>query len=406
MPKAQIILLTIAMVAGATALSCGQTYAERANNDDSLPGRYRFVSFTELTGAIIYDDEEAVRRLIADGEDVNEPVIDFMSNMFWDSGKIFPLYVAVDNGNPEIIRMLIDAGADVNNNETLSGTSLHHAVRNDNIEVVRMLIEAGADVQLPNYFAALDEKIVAFTPLYDAKSVEVARMLIEAGADVNATGTDYFPIIGVAHNIVIDVDSPSSSYENTQLFSVVRLLIENGADINATDPDNGSTVLSIIAGACSKCRDGWDYQYPFDPDEEEDNPVFINTHLSAVDYVDELIALGANVNLGSPGNSGGTPLHEAAGTADEDVIMALLRNGAHVNATNNLGNTPLHAAATNGDRESILALLTNGANPNARNIEGLTPLQSLYKSSSRTAWSSRQVRYYEDLANFLWTMSR
>lgn len=401
MPKAQIILLTIAVIAVVAALSCGQTYAERANNDDSLPGRYLFVSFTELTGAIIYDDEEAVRRIISEGGDVNEPLID-SSNDFWDSGKIFPLYVAVDNGNPDIIRMLIDAGSDVNNNETLSGTSLHHAVRNDNVEVVRMLIEAGADVQLPNYFATLDEKIVAFTPLYDAKSVEVARMLIEAGADVNATGTDYFPIIGVAHNIVIDVDSPSSSYENTQLFSVVRLLIENGADINATDPDNGSTVLSIIAESCEQCRDGWDYQDTFD---DEDNPVFINTHLSAVDYVNELIALGANVNLGSPGNSGGTPLHEAAGTADEDVIMALLRNGAHVNATNNLGSTPLHHAARWGDRDSILTLLTHGANPNARNNDGLLPLQSLYNQSQYT-WSSHQVKYYEDLANFLWTMSR
>lgn len=404
MTKAQIILLTIAVIAVVAALSCGQTCAERANNDDSLPGRYRFVSSTELTAAIIYDDEEAVRRIISEGGDVNEPVIDFMSNDFWDSGKIFPLYVAVDNGNPEIIRMLIDAGSDVNNNETLSGTSLHHAVRNDNVEVARMLIEAGEDVQLPNYFAALDEKIVAFTPLYDAKSVEVDRMLIEAGADVNATGTDYFPIIGVAHNIAIDVDKPSSSYENTQLFSIVRLLIENGADINATDPDNGSTVLSIIAESCEKCRDGWDYQDTFD---DEDDPVFGSAHLSAVDYVDELIALGADVNTSSIGrNAGNTPLHNASGAADEDVIMALLRNGAHVNAASSeRGSTPLHHAAMRGDRDSILTLLTHGANPNARNNDGLLPLQSLY-NQSQYAWSSHQVRYYEDLANFLWTMSR
>ena len=119
------------------------------------------------------------------------------------------------------------------------------------------------------------------------------------------------------------------------------------------------------------------------------------------------IIYDADVNTSSIGrNAGNTPLHNASGTADEDVIMALLRNGAHVNAANNLGSTPLHAAATTGDRESILALLTNGANPNARNIEGLTPLQSLYKWSSRNAWSSHHVRYYEDLANFLWTMSR
>ena len=76
-----------------------------------------------------------------------------------------------------------------------------------------------------------------------------------------------------------------------------------------------------------------------------------------------------------------------------------------MNATDERGNTPLHFAATSGDRETILALLTNGANPNARDEDGLTPLQSLYKHS-RNALSSRGARYYEDLANFLLTMSR
>ena len=68
MTKAQIILLTIAVIAVVAALSCGQTYAERANNDDSLPGRYRFVSFTELTGAIIYDADVNTSRLAATRE--------------------------------------------------------------------------------------------------------------------------------------------------------------------------------------------------------------------------------------------------------------------------------------------------------------------------------------------------
>lgn len=46
MIKAQIILSIIAIVAIAATISCGQIYAERANKDDPLPGKYRFVSFT------------------------------------------------------------------------------------------------------------------------------------------------------------------------------------------------------------------------------------------------------------------------------------------------------------------------------------------------------------------------
>jgi ankyrin repeat protein len=55
-----------------------------------------------------------------------------------------PLSVAITWGNPEAVRLLIDAGADVNAITELGRTLLHDAVSFGNIEIVRLLLERGA----------------------------------------------------------------------------------------------------------------------------------------------------------------------------------------------------------------------------------------------------------------------
>jgi hypothetical protein len=81
----------------------------------------------------------------------------------------------------EIVRALLKAGANVNGRQdSRSMTPLSHAVGRGHIQMVKLLLEAGADVNISS-----SEQ----TPLHLAleyRRIEIARLLIEAGADLNA----------------------------------------------------------------------------------------------------------------------------------------------------------------------------------------------------------------------------
>lgn len=51
---------------------------------------------------------------------------------------------AVDHGDPEFVKCIIDAGADVNARNTDGKTALAKALDRKDLEVAKVLIEAGA----------------------------------------------------------------------------------------------------------------------------------------------------------------------------------------------------------------------------------------------------------------------
>ena len=91
-----------------------------------------------------------------------------------------PLHRAMDNYDTEALRMLLEAGADVNARDRRDRTPLHEAADRGNVAATRMLLEAGANVNARDEWGC--------TPLHKAAGGDIAttRMLLEAGADVNA----------------------------------------------------------------------------------------------------------------------------------------------------------------------------------------------------------------------------
>ena len=146
-------------------------------------GRQR-ISAVALASANGY--EEVVRILIRAGADVNEAV---PASIRGSAAGRFPLILAVNKQSEEIVRILIRAGADVNQvvpasirGSTAGLSPLILAVNKQSETMVRLLIEAGADV---NYQAPGKRRRAFRTALGMAKAQKnkrIVKLLRDAGA--------------------------------------------------------------------------------------------------------------------------------------------------------------------------------------------------------------------------------
>lgn len=119
--------------------------------------------------------EEALRAYVEDGGDVDDRII----------GQQTALHLSARNGNANVVKVLLDAGADPNMIDDVERSPLHYAAKHGNGSVVELLLTHGAD---PNK-ADQDE----WRPLHCAVANGIGRQdneeavqnLLAAGADPN-----------------------------------------------------------------------------------------------------------------------------------------------------------------------------------------------------------------------------
>jgi ankyrin repeat protein len=257
-------------------------------------------------------------------------------------------------GSAEVVRMLLDRGADVNAREKYKGqTALMWAAAERHPDVVRLLIDRGADwkvrsfdraTKVPRLSAASSISPIArggFTALSFAAregDIESARAMLDGGVDINYG----------------DVDNTSAlvvSIMNKQ-YSFAKFLIDRGADVNLAG-GYGRTALYAIVDIRNE-----DYSALPARKTEDQTPT--------LEVVKTLLERGANVNAALsanlPGRSGmdagdttlsvgTTPLMRAARAGDTAVIRLLLDRGADPKLTTKDGNTALMFAAGVGYRD-------------------------------------------------------
>jgi ankyrin repeat protein len=157
-----------------------------------------------------------------------------------------PLHVAVAEGQPEVVRALVEAGADLTARTEFNRTPLHLALQL-RPELVPLLRELGAQVDAPSaaYLGDVEQLTAHLDHGTDAgdrtSGVDLlswaafgcadgtARLLIDRGADAN-TGALHFAA-GAA------------------CLHLVRLLLDAGADVNRRDPATGRTPLHAAVAA-------------------------------------------------------------------------------------------------------------------------------------------------------------
>ena len=133
----------------------------------------------DIQMAVLSDNLEAVRQHIESGTDINKK--DAMSGST-------PLISAASFGKNDIVKALIDAGADLNLKNNDGATALHVAAFFARIEIVQLLIDAGADKNLKNNFGATARETVN-APYADMKPIyEMVKQQLEPmGLQVDLT---------------------------------------------------------------------------------------------------------------------------------------------------------------------------------------------------------------------------
>ena len=141
----------------------------------------------------------------------------------------FSLSWPASTRHADAVRLLIDAGADVNAKTKDGHTALMWAASQGQNAAVKLLIDAGAKLN-----QRFKDGKTALLRAASGEHAQTVKLLVDAGADVNAQtkegGTALMAMALIGHA------------------DIVRALIDAGADVNAKT-DRGDTALSLMAKA-------------------------------------------------------------------------------------------------------------------------------------------------------------
>jgi ankyrin repeat protein len=332
-----------------------------------------------LAEAAMKRDTAAIRALVAQGVDVNEPGRDGTPALHWivrvddletarlltragadvtraDRYGVTPLYLASANGSSAMIGLLLAAGADANASDPTGETVLMAAVRVGALEAVRGLLDAGATLEARDPTFQQTALMIAVRENHP----HVVRFLVERGAQVNAQTRTGEPPRWVLPNSV-----PGFGHG----IGIVR----GGL------PERGSR--APIPGGLS--------------------PLLYAARDGRLESARILVTAGADVN--QPDANGITPLIMAITNNHVDVARFLMDRGADINASDWYGRTPLWAAVetrnkdvdnatfeNSVDREPLFnlieALLDRGANPNVRTKEVPPVRRAMLRVTGSLSW--------------------
>ena len=252
-------------------------------------------------------------------------------------GGSTPLLFAARSGDTGSVRMLLAAGASVNDALPDNTSALVLAAHSGHGETAALLLEKGANP---------DSADAGYTALHAAVlrgDLNLVKALLAHKANPNLRTTKGTPL----RRDTTDFNLPATLIGSTPYLlaarylepEIMKALAAGGADMTLTMRD-GTTALMLATGASS----------------------------------------------GNGSNRRGIAVIDGAVVEPESMVLpaaaAAIDLGADVNAANQAGDTALHAAAAKGFNSVVQLLADKGAQLNAKNKRGLTPLASLMPANT------------------------
>jgi ankyrin repeat protein len=281
-------------------------------------------------------------------------------------GGSTPLLFAARSGDADSVRVLLDAGANVNDALPNGMTALVEAAHSGNEDVGILLLDKGAD---PN---AAD---VGYTALHAAvlrSGTRLVNALLTHGANPNVRMTKGTPVRRNSE----DFELPATLIGATPYFlaakflepAIMRALASAGADVQLS-MKSGDTPLMAAAGMGASPQTDRRGLSVLDGGRIEDER-------RVVESVGAALANGADVNAAN--HSGDTAVHAAALLGYDKVLKQLAEAGAKLDVKNGRGLTALDQIASKpgaalrspdranlGPRQSTVELLRALSGPSA-----------------------------------------
>jgi ankyrin len=265
-------------------------------------------------------------------------------------GGSTPLHFASRAGDIESARLLLGAGADLNERSADGNSPLAVAALSGHTAFAEFLLDRGADANANG---------AGYTALHAAvlrSDVKLIKSLLAHGADPNRVITQGTPIPRASQYYVFSTQvlgaTPFFLAAKYAEPSLMRLLADGGADTRRGLAD-GTTPLLAAAGSL------WIFSGSEDRRERALAPDVLTAQRQdetpTLEAVKLAVELGGDVN--GADKTGQTPLHAAASLDLIKVVQFLVERGADVNAKNSRGQTPLALATGPAQDPRTSALL-------------------------------------------------